>query len=74
MTAAGRRGMSRKAAASAPVQAPVPGRGMATKTNSPRYLYLLTLRPFKWALRSSLSTRRLSLGKRRRSHRKIRRI
>ena len=67
-------GVLKKAAAMAPVQAPVPGRGTATKSIRPRYLYFVTLRPFRWALRSSLSTRRLSRGRRRRIHWKIRRI
>ena len=69
-----RSGMSRNAAAREPVHAPVPGRGMATNSSSPRYLYLVTVWPFRWALRSSLSTRLLSQGRRRRIHRKIRRI
>ena len=63
-----RSGMSKKAAASAPVQAPVPGRGTATKSMSPRYLYFVTFRPFRWALASSRSTRWSSLGRRRRIH------
>ena len=69
-----RRGMSRKAAARAPVQAPVPGRGMATNSISPRYLYFVTFCPFRWAFFSSLSTSRFSRGSLRRIHWKIRRI
>ena len=69
-----RRGISRKAATSAPVQAPVPGSGMATKIIRPRYLYLVTFCPFRWAFFSSLSTRLLSLGMWRRIQRKIRRM
>ena len=69
-----RRGMSRKAATRAPVQAPVPGRGMATKMARPRYLYLVTFRPFRWAFFSRVVTRWFSRGSRRRIHWKIRRM
>ena len=48
-----RRRMSSRDATSAPVQAPVPGRGMATRTNSPARRYFRTMRPFRWARRSS---------------------
>ena len=68
------KGISRNAAAKAPVQAPVPGRGMATKSISPRYLYFVTFCPFRCAFFSSLSTRRFSRGICRRIHWKILRI
>lgn len=48
--------ISRSAAISAPVQPPVPGRGMATKSKSPHYLYF-SIEPFFLSERaSSLST------------------
>ena len=45
--------MSSKDATSAPVQAPVPGRGIPTRTTSPAKRYFRTMRPFRWARRSS---------------------
>ena len=45
--------MSSTAATNAPVQAPVPGNGMATRMQRPIALYLRTTRPFRWAFFSS---------------------
>ena len=45
--------MSSRAATSAPVQAPVPGRGMPTSKISPGRRYLRTIRPFRCARFSS---------------------
>ena len=43
---------SRKLAISAPVHAPVPGRGIATKRNSPKLAYFVTFSLFFSTLRS----------------------
>ena len=45
--------MSSTAATKAPVQAPVPGSGMATRMQRPMVLYYRTTRPFRWAFFSS---------------------
>ena len=52
--------MSITAAMSAPVQAPVPGRGMPTKTARPKNWYFRTLSHLPSALASSFETRRPS--------------
>ena len=48
--------ISSTSATSAPVHAPVPGRGMATSSTSPSVRYFRTVRPFKCARRSRRST------------------
>ena len=48
--------ISSTSATSAPVHAPVPGRGMATSSTSPSVRYFRTFRPFKCARRSRRST------------------
>ncbi len=66
--------ISRKLAASVPVQAPVPGSGMATSRHSPRGPYFCTRWPFRWALFSNLVIKRSSRTLIFRSQAKIRRM
>ncbi len=48
--------ISSRAATNAPVQAPVPGSGMATRITRPGRRYFRTTRPFRWARRSRAVT------------------
>ena len=47
--------MSKMDATKAPVHAPVPGKRTATSKKSPKFLYLFTFSPLRWALISNLS-------------------
>ena len=63
--------MSSSAATSAPVHAPVPGSGMATKISSPSGPYFCTVSPLRCALLSIFATKPSSFGICRRIHANI---